>query len=291
MNGVTVKLTKAERVSLREDQELDERWLQQQIAEDPSILGLGELILLNKEVIQPKAGRLDLLLRDPGSSQRYEIEIQLGRTDETHIIRTLEYWDIERKRYPQYEHTAVIVAEDITSRFLNVISLFNGFIPLIAIQVAALRVQEHLVLQFTKVLDQVQLGTDDEDLEIQPPATRTYWEERSSSGVLDIVDDLHRVIKSLDPAFELKYNKHFIGLVRHGKPDNFVVFQPRKQWLRMGLSLSQSDEHTAALESAGLKPDYDLKWRRYVLTVEPGALDATQAAVSQILSKAIAEWD
>src|SRR6185437_13651747 len=105
------------------------------------------------------------------------------------------------------------------------------------------------------------------------------------------VDDLHRVIKSLDPAFELKYNKHFIGLVRHGKPDNFVVFQPRKQWLRMGLSLSQSDEHTAALESAGLKPDYDLKWRRYVLTVEPGALDATQAAVSQILSKAIAEWD
>ena len=55
----------------------------------------------------------------------------------THIIRTLEYWDIERKRYPQYEHTAVIIAEEITSRFLNVISLFNGAIPLIAIQVTA----------------------------------------------------------------------------------------------------------------------------------------------------------
>ncbi len=33
-----------------------------------------------------------------------------------------------------YDHTAVIVAEDITSRFLNVISLFNGTIPIIAIQ-------------------------------------------------------------------------------------------------------------------------------------------------------------
>ena len=31
----------------------------------------------------------------------------------------------------QYDHTAV-VAEDITSRFLNVISLFNGSIPLVA---------------------------------------------------------------------------------------------------------------------------------------------------------------
>jgi len=44
----------------------------------------------------------------------YEIEIQLGSTDESHIIRTIEYWDIERKRYPQYDHTAVIIAEDIT---------------------------------------------------------------------------------------------------------------------------------------------------------------------------------
>ena len=30
----------------------------------------------------------------------------------------------------------MIVAEDITSRFLNVISLFNGMIPLIAIQMS-----------------------------------------------------------------------------------------------------------------------------------------------------------
>lgn len=65
--------------------------------------------------------------------------IQLGKTDESHIIRTIEYWDLERKRYPQYDHTAVIVAEEITSRFLNVISLFNRNIPLVAIQMQAIR--------------------------------------------------------------------------------------------------------------------------------------------------------
>ena len=26
------------------------------------------------------------------------------------------YWDIEKKRYPQYDHCAVIIAEDITDR-------------------------------------------------------------------------------------------------------------------------------------------------------------------------------
>jgi hypothetical protein len=51
------------------------------------------------------------------------------------LIRTIEYWDIERRRYPAYDHRAVLIAEDITTRFLNVITLFSGSIPIIAIQV------------------------------------------------------------------------------------------------------------------------------------------------------------
>jgi hypothetical protein len=106
-----------------------------------TVLGLGDLVLKDKERTQPHAGRLDLLLQDQETDRRYEVEVQLGSTDESHIIRSIEYWDIERKRYPQYEHCAVLVAEDITSRFLNVISLFNGTIPLIAIQMQALESQ------------------------------------------------------------------------------------------------------------------------------------------------------
>ncbi|MFN2458218.1 MAG: hypothetical protein ABR502_08465, partial [Chitinophagaceae bacterium] len=117
--------------------QLNETWVQQVIADDPTILGLGDIILKDKERIHPKAGRLDILLQDVESKRRYEVEIQLGKVDESHIIRTIEYWDIERKRYPQYDHCAVIIAEDITSRFLSVIGLFNGYIPLIAIQMSA----------------------------------------------------------------------------------------------------------------------------------------------------------
>ena len=42
-------------------------------------------------------------------SQRYEVELRLGATDEFHIIRCIEYWDIELRRYPSYEHIAVLV--------------------------------------------------------------------------------------------------------------------------------------------------------------------------------------
>jgi hypothetical protein len=108
---------KPERIWLKTDATLSERWVQDRLAEDPSLLGLGDLVLRDRERIQPRAGRLDLLFQDPDTQRRYEVEIQLGATDEAHIIRAIEYWDIERRRYPQYDHCAVIVAEDITSRF------------------------------------------------------------------------------------------------------------------------------------------------------------------------------
>jgi len=94
---------KHKNISIKDHQELNEKWVQDIIAQDSSILGLGELILKDIERKQPRAGRLDLLLQEPDNPRRYEVEIQLGSSDESHIIRTIEYWDIERKRYPQYE--------------------------------------------------------------------------------------------------------------------------------------------------------------------------------------------
>ncbi|WP_197728476.1 hypothetical protein [Rhizobium ruizarguesonis] len=93
---------RAERILMKSHPEMSEKWIQAKIAEDPSIPGLGDLVLRAQERIHPKAGRLDLLLQDPDNARRYEVELQLGATDESHIIRTIEYWDIERKRYQQY---------------------------------------------------------------------------------------------------------------------------------------------------------------------------------------------
>src|SRR5688572_15583345 len=167
-----------EAVSLKGSPAHTEKWVQDQVVADPSILGLGDLELKDKERRQAGAGRLDLLLQDPETLKRYEVEIQLGPTDESHIIRTLEYWDIERKRYPQYEHAAVIVAEEITARFLNVIQLFNGAIPLIALKMTAYRVGDQHALTFVKVLDELTYGFVDEDEPTAEPTDRGFWESR-----------------------------------------------------------------------------------------------------------------
>ncbi len=205
------------RISLAAHLELNERWVQDRIAEDPTILGLGDVVLKDKERIQPRAGRLDLLLQDVDSSRRYEVVVQLGNSDESHIIRTIEYWDIERKRYPQYDHTAVIVAEDITSRFLNVIGLFNGMIPLIAIQMSAFKVDDTVGLVFTTVLDQLTLGMVDEDEEVQEATDRNYWEGYGSARTVAMVNELLEIAKTFDPELELKYNKFYIGLAKGGQ--------------------------------------------------------------------------
>ena len=180
----SLKYARPERIWLKGHPELDERWLQDRIGEDPSLLGLGDLVLKDKERPQPRAGRLDLLLQDAETNKRYEVEGQLGKTDEGHIIRTIEYWDIERKRYPPYEHTAVIVAADSTGRFLHVISLFNGSIPFVAIQLGAFRLGDSVCLVFSKVLDEMRLGLVDEDEEVQAVTDRGYWEARASRQTL-----------------------------------------------------------------------------------------------------------
>jgi predicted transport protein len=192
--------------------------------------------------MQPRAGRLDLLLQD-SDRRRYEIEIQLGATDETHIIRTLEYWDIERKRYPQYDHCAVLIAEDITSRFLNVIALFKGTVPLIALQMQALRVAGKLTLVFTRVMDELSRGMVDEDEEADAfPADQSYWENKSSKGMLTLADRLLEVARQFDPSLELRYNKHYIGVGRDGSAFNFVQFRPKKTTITLEIKLPQTDD-------------------------------------------------
>ena len=258
-------------LSLKSHPELTERWVQERIAENPQMLGLGDVVLKDKERIQPRAGRLDLLLQDAEANHRYEVEIQLGKTDESHSIRTIEYWDIERKRYPQYEHTAVIVAEEITARFLNVISLFNGTIPLMAIQMSAVELGETVSLLFTTVLDEARFGLVDEDEEVQEFTDRAYWEARGSKATVAMADEVLKLVAEFAPGLELKFNKFYIGLATNGIPNNFLIFRPQKSALRLEVRLPPSSETEAMLETAGLDVmDYDKRWGRYRLRLNKG---------------------
>lgn len=263
----TTTYVKHKRISLKRHPVLNEKWVQERLIEDPSLLGLGDLEVRAVERTQPQGGRLDLLLYDPETTTRYEVELQLGPTDESHIIRTIEYWDIERRRYPQYDHVAVIVAEDITARFFNVISLFNGFIPIIAIQLNAIEVGDALTLVCTTVLDRVQLGLDEDDAGTEP-ADRSYWEAKASPATVGLVDQLLGTIREVDPSAALKYNRHYIGLTREGQVTNYIVFRPRKQHVLVECKIPRSDQLTEQIEQAGLDQiSYDTRWGSYKIQV------------------------
>jgi hypothetical protein len=214
---------KAEAVKLR-DIGRDEKWLQDRINEDPSILGLGDLSIIRRERTQYTGGRIDFLMYDPENSVRYEIEIMLGTLNETHIIRIIEYWDIERRRYPALEHRAVIVAEDITNRFFNVISLMNKAIPIIAIQLNAFKHGDHLFLNFVKVLDLVETG-EEEETEPQEDVNREYWVSRANPKSIDIVDQLLKLVKNISEP-RITYNRGHIAVGTTGR--NFMWCHPRK---------------------------------------------------------------
>ena len=280
---------KFEKINLKTHPFLNEKWVQDRIAEDPIIIGLGDVVLKDKERIQPRAGRLDLLLQEADGNRRYEVEVQLGSSDEAHIIRTIEYWDIERKRYPQYEHTAVIIAEDITSRFLNVISLFNAAIPLVAIQMRALKNGDNIGLDFTTVLDHMPLGLVEEDEEVAETTDRGYWEERGSKTTVAMADQLLEIAKTHDPDLELKYNKFYIGLAKNGQASNFIQFRPKKRFMLFEPRLPDSPEMQEQCENAGLDlMDYDKRWGRYRIRLQPSDIEKNKKILEEIISEAYA---
>lgn len=216
---------KAEKIYLK-NALYDEKWLQDRIEEDSTILGLGDLIIVQRERKQPTGGRIDFLFHDPEKAIMYEVEIMLGSTDESHIIRTIEYWDIEKRRFPSKDHKAVIVAEDITNRFFNVISLMNRSIPIIAIQLNALKVDDRIILNFTKVLDVYEQPDDEEDLAGET-VDRSYWEHRSSPKSISILDEMIKLISETYQNPKVTYNKHHIALGT--QKQNFLWFNPRKK--------------------------------------------------------------
>jgi hypothetical protein len=245
---MSTKLTlkKAEKFLLKDHDDFDEQWLRKVIEDDPSIIGLGDLELKEAERMQPKAGRLDLLLYDRENEKRYEVELMLGRVDESHIIRAIEYWDNERKRLPNYEHCAVIIAEDITTRFLNIIGLFNSSIPIIAIQLNALQVNDNVVLDFVKVLDEVTVGEDEDEVTVKKD--RTYWDNKANKESIKAIDECGEILREIDPELTLGYTQSYIGLIKRNRPMNFAIFLPKQKFVRVEIRVNDIEKWRARLE-------------------------------------------
>ena len=231
-----------------------ESWLQEQIEKDPSILALGELELVKREKIQSSGGRLHFQLTDPEDNSMYEVEVMLGATDESHIIRAIEYWDLEKRRLPQRQHRAVLVAEKITRRFFNVIQLLSLNIPMIAVQVSIVEADGRRMLHFSKVLDVY----EEPDVVTTSPtegSSEEAWQE-DGAWTVDCAKTLLAIVGPTFSGLGLNFLKYYVSL----RVGNTIYFWLKRRsggqsLIHFWLDETSWGEAQKLLDSQGLQYD------------------------------------
>jgi hypothetical protein len=271
--------------------ELKEKWLQDHIYKNPGCLDLGELVPVEKERLQPGGGRLDLLLKsdDDDSPAYYEVEVMLGGTDPDHIVRTLEYWDNERRRLPGVPHYAVLVAESITRRFFNVIQLLSQTVPMIAIQANLIEVKGQRAIHFTTVLNAYE-GP------VEPPGPQeVIGEETWRKEYPRTVQTAEALLKIIQPVYGQISPRYLKGYISLGPKENiyFWLLRRRGKKSRLGFWLSAGflKEVVALLEQAGI--DYDPPNRRgeIRLSVDDATITSNAETFKKVAELVKQSWE
>ena len=125
-----------------------EQSLVERINENPAVLGLGDLDLKRASW---RSRQISLLLESPAESVLFVVELQLGPTDDCHVIRVIERWLTERKRQRMKRCSAVLVAEEIAPRYVNILELISRAVPLLALEMEPSAGTEGAALRFRHV--------------------------------------------------------------------------------------------------------------------------------------------
>jgi hypothetical protein len=267
----------------------DEIWLQDQIVDNPSCLQLGDLEVISRERRQASGGRLDILLKDPEDDSMYELEVMLGETDETHIIRTIEYWDNEKRKWPQRQHFAVLVAETITRRFFNVIQLLSHAIPMIAIQVNVVEADGKKLLHFSKILDTYE-EPEDEGGGGGREYDESFWREESP-WTLEAAQALLEATGSVLGCAKPHFVKNYIGIEVNG--NNYMWLHKRsggRSLLSCWLTEPHLPDASALLDQAGIA--YTRKGQTLRMSIDKMAITSkadTMAKIAELVKKSWSE--
>ena len=276
--------------SLKTHPEFDESWLEKQIKDNPEILGLPNATAISSQVHHKHGGIVDLLLKDADNEVFYTVELMLGPLDASHIVRTIDYFLREQTRPDpeDWAHVAVLVAEDIRgSRFLNVVEYLSKNMPLIVMELGALRVGEYVTLKGVRIFD----GTQEPEgaIEVQEEITKESWIQKSSPQSIELVDKFEETLKKLAHGLHLTYRKFFIGIAIGNIVENFVYFSPKRAFVRVRVpQVANASEWNKRLESAGfrlLEGGEGLKFRVY-----PQQFEQNRDLFVELFKQAHKEW-
>jgi len=252
----------------------DEFWLQDIIYKNPNVLGFGELIPINKEKKQISGGRLDILLKDPEDDSMYEIEVMLGESDPSHIIRSIEYWDNEKRRYPQRQHFCVLIAESFERRYFNVIQLLSLSIPMIAIQANLLEVDGDHILNFSKIMD---IYIEPEDEEEGTPETEKTWPKKAN-WTLATANALKVILSKRANNVSMGYTQSYISIKISGRI-SYTLSKLAHPSTRIAVKVKGAEQIEAMeqlLSSKAIDSNYIKKYQEITFTIDQKYLKENQ---------------
>ena len=267
---------------------LNEYWLQDQIAANPGILGLGDLVLVEREKRQMRGGKLDLLLKDRDSDALFEVEVMLGETDGDHISRTIEYWNNEKRQNPQRNHFPVLIAEEITGRFFDVIHFHSQTIPIIAIKASIIEIADKKALHFTTILNAFEHSEVEGHKQYQAKSgsepAEAYSEEawlKRSPATVACAKAVLEVIRRTLPTAELRFYK--FGLTIYLGNRCYFWFKHKDRdtsSLNFWVDETLFKQSKKLLEQAGLSPL--LKNENVCVLVDAKTIEANTDSFKQI---------
>lgn len=223
-----------------------ENFIRDQIMDEPEVLGLGKLIPVDREVSNEN-GSMDLLFMNDDQSVHYNVELQLGNADSSHILKTISYYLSEQRKYPDKKHRAVLIAEDFQGRWGDALRYIGVLMPYIAIKMHAIQVEEidKPIIHFDIHMDTYrQQEVEDASAEFGSE----YWKR-----------DKHRkraynagliLAKKLECPHVL--TKHYVGLKVNNK--NFYYINTRAQGDHISIDFSINDEMQEMIDAYKVKP-------------------------------------
>jgi hypothetical protein len=270
-----MKLVSLSKFSLGRSNGVDEETVQQFIEQTPEVLNLGlKTRLIQKQRRHQGAGILDLLLESEDRQTRYVVELMLGELDEKHIVRAIEYWDYERRAYPDIAHVAVLVAEGL-GRFLNVIGLLSGAgrIPIIVIQMNSYRLEndDSIALTFSRVLEQRKGLVEDESEEDERSQVQP-WKDRVPGPIIKSVQSIFEYLKAgTKTELTLREVQQYIAVSPAGSRSTILVFYPQVRALQIGIRIDQRNDIDERIQAIG---SYNSRDSRYLLKIQPNDVES-----------------
>jgi len=247
-----MKLVTMKKTVLKNRNDVNERMIQDYIAEHPECLELGNLELKDRERPVQDGGFIDLLFKDVEDESRYIVEVQLGDADASHMFRVADYVFQETKRCPRCQNIGVLIAENVTtSKYAEfLLQSYGPKFGLIVIQMNAKEMDNGIVLDFIKVLDSRNVEVDEEleeDVKLgEEPITREWYIKEYGNEPIRRVDVvMEKVLTEVDDAVTARYRKNYIGLDVNGLPRNWVAMWPHKRSPNVDIAfkhISDADE-------------------------------------------------